>query len=50
MPVELVRAATDAAHRRGKLVFAFAHPSKSAGARAAIEGGVDVLAHVSVRA
>jgi imidazolonepropionase-like amidohydrolase len=43
MPVELVRAATDTAHRRGKLVFA--HPSNSAGARAAIEGGVDVLAH-----
>ena len=43
MPVELVRAATDSAHRRGKLVFA--HPSNSAGARAAIEGGVDVLAH-----
>jgi imidazolonepropionase-like amidohydrolase len=43
MPVELVRAATDAAHRRGKL--AFAHPSNSAGARSAIEGGVDVLAH-----
>jgi len=43
MPVELVRAATDAAHRRGKLVFA--HPSNSAGARSAIEGGVDVLAH-----
>ena len=43
MPVEIVRAAADAAHRRGKLVFA--HPSNSAGARAAIEGGVDVLAH-----
>jgi imidazolonepropionase-like amidohydrolase len=43
MPVELVRAATDVAHRRGKLVFA--HPSNSAGARSAIEGGVDVLAH-----
>jgi len=43
MPVELVRAATDAAHRRGRLVFA--HPSNSAGARSAIEGGVDVLAH-----
>jgi imidazolonepropionase-like amidohydrolase len=43
MPVELVRAATEAAHRRGKLVFA--HPSNSAGARAAIEGGVDILAH-----
>ena len=43
MPVDLVRAATDAAHRRGKLVVA--HPSNSAGARAAIEGGVDVLVH-----
>jgi imidazolonepropionase-like amidohydrolase len=43
MPVELVRAATGAAHGRGKLVFA--HPSNSAGARSAIEGGVDVLAH-----
>ena len=43
MPVDLVRAATDAAHRRCKLVLA--HPSNSAGARAAIEGGVDVLVH-----
>jgi imidazolonepropionase-like amidohydrolase len=43
MPVPLVRAATEAAHRRGKLVLA--HPSNSAGARAAIEGGVDVLVH-----
>jgi imidazolonepropionase-like amidohydrolase len=43
MPVEVVRAATEAAHRRGRLVVA--HPSNSAGARAALEGGVDVLAH-----
>jgi imidazolonepropionase-like amidohydrolase len=43
MPVEIVRAAVEAAHRRGRLVFA--HPSNSPGARAAIEGGVDVLAH-----
>ena len=43
MPVEMVRAAAEAGHRRGKLVFA--HPSNSAGARAAIEGGVDILAH-----
>jgi imidazolonepropionase-like amidohydrolase len=43
MPVEIVRAAADAAHRRGVQVFA--HPSNSAGARAAIEGGVDILAH-----
>lgn len=43
MPLDLVRAATDTAHRRGK--FVIAHPSNSAGARAAIEGGVDILAH-----
>jgi imidazolonepropionase-like amidohydrolase len=43
MPVDLVRAATETAHRRGK--FVIAHPSNSAGARAAIEGGVDILAH-----
>jgi len=43
MSVDLVRAATAAAHGRGKL--AIAHPSNSAGARAAIEGGVDILAH-----
>jgi imidazolonepropionase-like amidohydrolase len=43
MPVDIVRAATAAAHRHGKLVIA--HPSNSAGARAALEGGVDVLAH-----
>lgn len=43
MPVDIVRAATGAAHPRGKAVIA--HPSNSAGARAAIEGGVDILAH-----
>jgi hypothetical protein len=43
MPVEVVRGAVEAAHRRGRPVFA--HPSNSAGARAAIDGGVDVLAH-----
>jgi imidazolonepropionase-like amidohydrolase len=43
MPVPIVRAATDEAHRRGRIVLA--HPSSSAGARAALEGGVDVLAH-----
>jgi imidazolonepropionase-like amidohydrolase len=43
MPVAVVRAAVAVAHRRGKLVIA--HPSNSAGARAAIEGGVDILAH-----
>jgi imidazolonepropionase-like amidohydrolase len=43
MSLDVVRAAVEAAHERGALVFA--HPSNSAGARAAIEGGVDVLAH-----
>lgn len=43
MPLDVVRAAVDAAHERGILVFA--HPSNSTGARVAIEGGVDVLAH-----
>src|SRR5437660_14381 len=43
MPLEIARAAVEAGHRRGKLVFA--HPSNSPGARVAIEGGVDVLAH-----
>jgi imidazolonepropionase-like amidohydrolase len=43
MPVEIVRAAVAVAHRRRALVVA--HPSNSAGARAALEGGVDVLAH-----
>jgi imidazolonepropionase-like amidohydrolase len=43
MPIELVRAATEVAHRRGR--FVIAHPGNSAGARVAIEGGVDILAH-----
>jgi len=43
MPREPVLAATAAAHRRGK--FVIAHPSNSDGARVAIEGGVDILAH-----
>jgi imidazolonepropionase-like amidohydrolase len=43
MDVALVRAVTEAAHARG--AFVVAHPSNSAGARAAVEGGVDILAH-----
>jgi len=43
MPLELVQAAVQVAHARGK--FVIAHPSNSAGARVAIEGGVDILAH-----
>ena len=43
MPVDVVRAAVEAAHRRGKPVLS--HPSNSAGALAALDGSVDVLAH-----
>jgi imidazolonepropionase-like amidohydrolase len=43
MPLAIARAAVEVGHRRGKLVFA--HPSNNAGARVAIESGVDVLAH-----
>ena len=43
MPVDVVRAAVEAAHRRGKQVLS--HPSNTAGALAALDGGVDVLAH-----
>lgn len=43
MPLDHARAVTEAAHRRGK--FVIAHPSNSAGARVAIEAGVDILAH-----
>jgi imidazolonepropionase-like amidohydrolase len=43
MPVEIVKAVTAAAHRSGLLVFA--HPSDTSGLTAALEGGVDILAH-----
>jgi imidazolonepropionase-like amidohydrolase len=43
MPVDVVRAVVDAVHHRGKQVLS--HPSNSAGALAALEGGVDILAH-----
>ena len=43
MEPEHIKAATDTAHARDRLVFA--HPSDSDGARVAIENGVDVLAH-----
>jgi imidazolonepropionase-like amidohydrolase len=45
MPLPVVRAATAAAHREHKLVVA--HPSNDAGLAAALEGGVDVLAHTA---
>lgn len=43
MPLEIVRAATEEAHRHHLPVFA--HPQNQAGVEAAIEGGVDILAH-----
>jgi imidazolonepropionase-like amidohydrolase len=45
MPVPIAQAAVDVAHRHGQLVFA--HESNLAGARAAIESGVDILAHAA---
>jgi imidazolonepropionase-like amidohydrolase len=43
MPPAIARAATRAAHARGRLVFS--HASNLAGVRIAIRAGVDVLAH-----
>jgi imidazolonepropionase-like amidohydrolase len=43
MQVSIARAAVDAAHRHGQLVFA--HPSNLEGTLVAMESGVDVLAH-----
>jgi imidazolonepropionase-like amidohydrolase len=45
MPLDIVRAATAEAHRHGRLVLA--HPSNDEGLEAALEGGVDVLAHTA---
>ncbi len=45
LPVPVVRAATTEAHRRHRLVLA--HPSNDAGLLAALDGGVDVLAHTT---
>jgi len=44
MPLNIVKAAVETSHLNGKVVFA--HPSNLAGTQAAIQGGVDVLAHV----
>jgi imidazolonepropionase-like amidohydrolase len=43
MPVELVAAATDQAHRRDKL--SMAHPQSLEGVQVAVAGGVDIVAH-----
>ena len=48
MPLSVVTAATDEAHRKGKLVFA--HPSTIEGVELVIAGHVDVLAHTSEEA
>ncbi len=45
MPVEIARAAADAAHAHGKPVFA--HPTDQAGLDVALASGVDVLAHAA---
>lgn len=44
MPLGIVRAAVETSHNNGRIVFA--HPSNLAGTQGAIQGGVDVLAHV----
>lgn len=43
MPVPVAQAAVEVAHRHGQI--AYAHESNLAGAKVAIESGVDVLAH-----
>jgi imidazolonepropionase-like amidohydrolase len=45
MPLSIVRAAAEEAHRKGKLVFA--HPSTVEGVNLALAGHVDVLAHTA---
>ena len=45
MPVEMVRAAVAEAHRHHLPVFA--HPQNTEGLEAAIDGGVDILAHTA---
>jgi len=45
LPDEAIRAAVDEAHRRNKPVFA--HPTSRDGLRAAVGGGVDVIAHTT---
>lgn len=45
MPADIARAAADATHARGKLVFA--HPTDIPGVAAALAAGVDILAHTT---
>ncbi len=45
MNPDAIRAIADEAHRRGALVFT--HPQTAAGVRAAVDGGVDIIAHTT---
>lgn len=45
MPLPIAKAAVEATHLNGKIVFA--HPSNLAGTQVAIDAGVDVLAHAA---
>ena len=45
MPLEILKAATSEAHRKGKLVFA--HPQTQGGLENAVSCGVDILAHTA---
>ncbi len=45
MPLPIAKAAVEATHLNGKIVFA--HPSNLAGMQVAIDAGVDVLAHAA---
>jgi imidazolonepropionase-like amidohydrolase len=45
MPIDVARAAVDAAHSSGRLVFS--HPSNFAGIQVALDARVDVLAHTT---
>ena len=45
MPLAVVHAATMEAHRHGRLVLA--HPTNNDGLEAALDGGVDILAHTT---
>jgi imidazolonepropionase-like amidohydrolase len=45
MPLDVLRAATSAAHESHRLVVA--HPTSVQGAERALEGGVDILAHTT---
>jgi imidazolonepropionase-like amidohydrolase len=45
LPENAIAAASDEAHRRGKLVFV--HPTNGAGLLAALKGGADILVHTT---